>query len=123
MNVHSQAQRAYSAAEAPTRTGKSVEYEAVARITHRLHSAAEEGQPGFARLAEALHDNRKLWCIFATEVADPGNPLPADLKARLFYLAEFTLHHSARILAGEAGIAPLLEINASVMRGLRGGAA
>lgn len=120
MNAHSQARRAYSAAAAPTRTHKGLEYEVVARITHRIRSAA--GSPSaFPALAEALHDNSRLWTIFAAEVADRANPLPAELKARLFYLAEFTLHHTGRVLAGEATADPLMEINTAIMRGLRGG--
>lgn len=120
MHPLSQAQRAYSAASAPTRTSKSVEYDAVARITHRLRSAAASPN-GFANLAEALRDNGKLWTLFAAEVADRANPLPADLKARLFYLAEFTLQHTRKVLSGKASVEPLLDVNTAVMRGLRGG--
>lgn len=121
MNALSQAQRAYSAASAPTRTARGIEYEAVARITARIRSAHQEGPSGFSALAEALHANRKLWNIFATDVADPGNPLPKDLKARLFYLAEFTSHHTSKVLARKATAEPLLEVNTAILRGLRGG--
>ncbi|SFT96306.1 flagellar protein FlaF [Sedimentitalea nanhaiensis] len=77
------------------------------------------GPAGFTSLAEALHDNRKLWNIFAIDVADPGNSLPKDLKARLFYLAEFTNHHTSKVLARQASVEPLLEVNTAIMRGLR----
>lgn len=120
MNALSQARRAYADGAAPTRSARCVEYEALARITRRIRSAAGSGPAGFADLAAALHDNRRLWGIFATEVADRANPLPEDLKARLFYLAEFTLHHTPLVLSGQAEAAPLLEINAAVMGGLRG---
>ncbi len=123
MNAQSQAQRAYSAASAPTRTLRGTEYEAVARITHRLRSAQARGADGFEALVHALHDNKKLWSIFAVDVADAGNPLPSELKARLFYLAEFTHHHTSKVLARQASVAPLLEINTAILRGLRTGAA
>lgn len=123
MNAHSQAQRAYSATAAPTRTARGVEYEAMARVTHRLRGAARNGGSGFGALAAALHDNRRLWCLFAADVAQSANLLPADLRARIFYLAEFTQQHSRKVLAGEGGVDPLLEINTAVMRGLRGGEA
>lgn len=122
MNALSQAHRAYGARSAPVRTGKSMEYEAVAQITRRLRQAQAQGAPGFSAMAEALHDNQKLWTIFATDVADPKNPLPPDLRARLFYLAEFTSQHSARILKREATVEPLLEINTAILRGLGNGA-
>lgn len=121
MNALSQAHRAYSAASAPTRTTRGTEYEAIARITTRIRSADAKGSAGFAALAEALSDNRKLWTIFAIDVADKGNPLPAELRARILYLAEFTNHHTSKVLARQASIDPLLEINTAILRGLRGG--
>lgn len=121
MNALLQAQRAYGAASAPTRTDKSVEYEAVARITRDLRRADSLGATGFGALAEALHANKKLWTIFAADVADPANPLPKDLKARLFFLAEFTQQHTRKVLDREASIGPLLDINTAVLRGLRNG--
>lgn len=120
MNALTQARRGYAAANVPTRTTKSIEYDAIARITCRLRDAALAGKAGFPALAEALHDNRRLWTIFAAEVADRANPLPQALKAQLFYLAEFTERHSRSVLAGTAQVTPLLEINAAVLRGLRG---
>ena len=123
MNAQSQAQRAYSVASAPTRTSRNLEYDAVARITHRIRSADQKGAEGFQNLAEALHDNKKLWNIFAIDVADAGNRLPRELKAQIFYLAEFTSQHTSKVLARQAGVAPLLEINTAILHGLRSGAA
>lgn len=120
MNAQSMAQRAYSSVSTPIRTHRGTEYEAVARITKRLRAAAEKGDSGFPALAAALHDNKKLWSIFATDVADPGNGLPAELKARIFYLAEFTFKHTSEILGRRANAAPLIDINTAILRGLRG---
>ncbi|WP_342212764.1 flagellar biosynthesis regulator FlaF [Pukyongiella litopenaei] len=115
--------QAYSSAATPTRTERDREYEAVAKITHRLRAEADRTPVDFPALAEALHDNKKLWQIFATDVSDAANPLPQDLKARIFYLAEFTHQHTSEVLARRGDVAPLLDINTAVMRGLRGGAA
>ena len=122
MNATLRAQRAYSRGAQPMRTPRSTEYETVARITYKLKRAAQDGAAGFPALVAALQDNRKLWRIFASDVADPDNPLPADLKARIFYLAEFTFQHTSKVLERKASIAPLLDINASILRGLRRGA-
>ncbi|MEY8828105.1 flagellar biosynthesis regulator FlaF [Sedimentitalea sp. XS_ASV28] len=121
MNALSQAHRAYSAASAPTRTTRGTEYEAIARITTRIRAAEAKGTAGFAALAEALNDNRKIWTIFAIDVADKGNALPSELKARILYLAEFTNQHTSKVLARQANSEPLLEINTAILRGLRGG--
>jgi flagellar protein FlaF len=118
-----QAQRAYSAASAHTRTPRNLEYDAVARITHRLKSADKKGGEEFPTLVEALHENRKMWNIFAADVADTANKLPQELKAKIFYLAEFTSQHTSKVLARQANVAPLLEINTAILHGLRSGAA
>ena len=122
MNATNQAMRAYSAANSPTRTTKSIEYEAVAQITSRMRAHAAKGTPGFPELARAVHDNKRLWVAFAKDIALKSNPLPTDLKARIAYLAQFTLLHSSKVLNRTATVEPLLDINTAIMRGLRNGA-
>lgn len=114
------ARTGYAANAAPLRTPRAAEYDAIARVTARLRAAAAGGPAGFGELSAALHENRRLWSILAGDVADKDNGLPSNLRARLFYLAEFTELHSKRILAGEAVVAPLIEVNMAIMRGLRG---
>lgn len=119
MNATSQALRAYSPAAATAlRTGRSIEHQLFSQITARLRDAAASGD--FPRLAAALHDNRRLWTVLAADVADDENALPASLRAQIFYLAEFTGHHTARILTEGATPAPLIEINRTIMAGLTG---
>lgn len=113
------ARTAYSNSAAPIRTHQSTEYDAFAKITRRMKDAAVKGRPGFAALAAALHDNRRLWTLLAADVADTGNTLPQSLRAQIFYLAEFTLAHSPKVLAGQASADVLIEINTAIMRGLR----
>ncbi|WP_372838817.1 flagellar biosynthesis regulator FlaF [Phaeovulum sp.] len=119
MNATTMAKTAYSAPGQPTRTARGIEYEIFARITHRLKAAASLGDAGFNALAQALHENRRLWTTLAADVADPGNQLPAPLRARIFYLAEFTDKHTRKVLAGDSGPDVLVEINTAIMRGLR----
>lgn len=113
------ARSAYSDAAIPTRTGRGTEYEVFARVTRRLRQA-QTGDGGFPALVRALHDNRSLWTTLAADVAAGTNGLPAGLRARIFYLSQFTTHHTRRILAGEASADVLIDINTAVMRGLRG---
>ncbi len=118
MNVHTNAVRGYAQSSAPTRTPRASEYSVIARITHQMRSAAAQGKSGFPELASALHDNRRLWTTLAVDVADSDNPLPADLRSRIIYLAEFTHLHTSKVLNGRANVRPLLEINAAILRGL-----
>lgn len=120
MNVQNLATAGYGRSTASVRTPRAMEYDAFARVTCLMRSAADQGTAGFSKLAQALHENRLLWTALAMDVAEPTNGLPADLRARIFYLAEFTMHHSGMILKGEATVAPLVDINTAVMRGLRG---
>lgn len=123
MNAQTLAKTAYSAAQTPVRTPRGVEFEAFARVTHRLKSTARQGREGFGALAAAIHENRRLWTLLAADVATAGNGLPRELRARIFYLAEFTSQHSSKILAGKADTDVLVEINTAIMRGLRTGEA
>ncbi|MFC3612197.1 flagellar biosynthesis regulator FlaF [Lutimaribacter marinistellae] len=122
MTALSHARQAYAAAAAPIRTPRNTEYEAISRITSRLRQAVVGNKEvGFAELAEALHANHRLWSLLAAQVADEANELPRGLRAQLFYLAEFTHQHTPKVLAGKAGAEPLLDINTSILRGLRSG--
>ena len=124
MNAHILAHRAYSGAASAIRQPRAVEYELFASVTHGIRDALQNmGATGFPRLVEALHENRRLWTTLAADVADPGNALPPDLRARVFYLAQFTDHHTAKVLAGDATADVLIDINTSVMRGLQGSGA
>ncbi|MGH1369697.1 MAG: flagellar biosynthesis regulator FlaF [Maritimibacter sp.] len=119
MNALNMAKTAYASNQAPIRTPRSVEYEAFARATRNLKIAMGLGATGFTKLAEALHTNRRLWTILAADVAENGNGLPEDLRARIFYLAEFTTQHTRKVLRSEDTAEALIEINTAIMRGLR----
>ncbi|SHJ05233.1 flagellar biosynthesis regulator FlaF [Wenxinia saemankumensis] len=111
------AQSLYGAISAPTRTARDAERQVLIRVTAALRAASGADFPTIVR---AVHDNRMLWTRLAADVAGAANGLPQPLRARLFYLAEFTEHHSRRILSNQADLEPLVEINTAVIRGLAG---
>lgn len=115
-----QAPLAYARREAPTRSLRSVEYDLIAQVTHRLHTAWTNRSKDYPALVRALADNQKLWLTLASDVALPENGLPQALRARLFYLYEFTTQHSRAVLESGASVEVLTDINTAVMRGLRG---
>lgn len=119
MNAMNLAQKAYSSATAPIRTPKGVEYEAFARITSRMSAAAKKGNDGFNDLAVALQQNSRLWTILAVDVVDDRNGLPESLRAQILSLAQFTMTHTGKILQGTESADALIDINTSIMRGLR----
>lgn len=113
------AQTAYAASATPVRTERGTEYAAFQKVTARLNQARRDSAP-MAERAEVLHDNRKLWTILASDLADGDNGLPQNLRAQLFYLAEFSLLQSRKALNHPEALGALVEINTAVMRGLSG---
>lgn len=111
---------AYAQPAAPIRTPRMAEYEIIARITQRLVAANQRRDGDRIGFLEALFQNEKMWSTLAADVAEPGNGLPDLLRARLFYLYRFTAAHSRKVRQNCAGAEVLIEINKSVLKGLRG---
>ena len=111
------AQRAYKTTFENVSTPRSVEFQVIARITHRLKKAIQTRDR--RALIEAMHENRLLWNTLAADVAMPENALPQELRARILYLAEFTAHHTRKVLRNEDTAVPLLEVNAAILGGLQ----
>lgn len=118
MNAFDMARTAYSSAHTPLRTPRGTEYEAFVRVTRALKAALENRETDFPALARSLYSNRRLWTLLATSVSDDENGLPQELRARIYYLSEFTAHHTSRVLNDGADPSILIEINSAVMRGL-----
>ncbi|WP_242651048.1 flagellar biosynthesis regulator FlaF [Yoonia tamlensis] len=123
MNVIDQARQAYAPTQVSIRTDRSVEAQLVSQVTARLRAAMARQPANFPGLASAVHDNRRMWTTMAVDVAGNENALPSALRAQIFYLAEFTEHHSRRVLRREADATALIDINTAILRGLNGRAA
>lgn len=89
---------------------RQVEYDAFSYVTRQLRAGAISG-------AQA---NNQLWSVMLADLSDPENALPDEVKAGLISLGIFSLKHGYRVMNGEADVTPLIDINLSVMRGLRG---
>ncbi|WP_322893025.1 MULTISPECIES: flagellar biosynthesis regulator FlaF [unclassified Yoonia] len=120
MNAIEQARQAYAPTAVATRTDRAVEAQLFGQITARLRNAMSDQPQNFAALVAAISDNRRLWSTLAASVADKDNQLPAQLRAQIFYLAEFTEYHSQKVLRNSASADVLVDINTAVMRGLNG---
>lgn len=118
MTVMAQAAAAYGQSQSHIGTPRTTEYDIMARVTRALKTTALTRDTRFADFVAALHANRRLWTHLAASVADKDNSLAPEIRANIFYLAEFTETHSRKALSKQADIDVLLEINLSVMRGL-----
>lgn len=114
-------QNGYMNATRSVGTTRDVEYQLFARITGRLNQATL-GKADFKELVSAIDENLTLWRTIAFDVMDEENALPAMLRAQIFYLYEFTRSHSQKVLRKEADALALIDINTSMMRGLRAAA-
>lgn len=117
MFANMQAKAVYGQTNQALLSTEETEYKIFAQITSDLAKASQPGV-AFAQLAEALHRNQRLWTILAGDISSTDNALPEKLRAELFYLFEFTVHHTDLVLNGQATTEPLIDVNRSVMRGL-----
>lgn len=109
MSVSSYQQRS-SATESP----KALELRAFGFVTHGLKSATDVQ----SRIT-ALHKNHQLWLTLVTDLANPDNGLPNDLKARLISLGFWSMRFSLRAMEDEAvSLAPLIDVNTQIAAGL-----
>ena len=91
----------------------------LSQVTGMLVDGAARG--GRA-LVEACYYNRKLWSIFLADLANPDNGLPDATKASLVSLGIWVQKYTGSVLVG-APVQPLVDVNRSIMDGLRPAAA
>lgn len=99
------------------RTDKDNEYAVFARVTHLLRQAQGAGKAPDA--IRAVHKNSELWTLLAADLAHPGNALPDQVKSGLLSLAIFSIRHGRAVMQGEATVDALIDVNISMMKGLR----
>lgn len=111
-------QNAYGMSDPVVRSERSIEYQAFAKVTGALAALDQGGAPDYPALADAVHQNRRLWNILAGDVLSDNNELPVDLRARIFSLSQFVMRHSSEVLAGTGDVSTLIDLNKTIMRGL-----
>lgn len=112
------AQTAYGNANAVVRTERSIEYQVFARATNMLATAQTQAG-NMPVLAEALDYNRQVWSALSKDVGSDDNKLPLELRAQIMSLAIFVRNHSQAVLKGTHSLEALIDINTTIMRGLR----
>lgn len=118
MNSHVSPYAMSSQGTTAIRTPRDVEYDAFSRITAALKNA-QANSDTVIRVA-AVHQNSTLWNTLLADLSSPGNALPSGLRGDLISLALFSVRHGLKVMSDGADIAALIDVNLSVMRGLRG---
>ncbi|MBA4339205.1 MAG: hypothetical protein C0421_10190 [Hyphomonas sp.] len=112
------AYKAYGEISQRTAGDREVEYALFLQITEALESVKNPETRSLSDWADALSRNQQLWTIIATDLLQPGNSLPDDLKRSLLFLSEYVRQTSLKVLEGEESIPDLIEVNKTVMAGL-----
>ncbi len=112
------AANAYGAIIRQTESARDIEYRVFERVTAALE-AALPAETHFTRRIVAVHDNRALWQTLACDLADDDNGLPPELRANLIGLAIWVTRESDRVIIQSASLRDLIDINHTIMQGLR----
>ena len=68
--------------------------------------------------ARALHKTHQLWSLLISDLSQPGNALPADLKGRLISLGLWAQREAAARLEDTASLEPLVALHRDMIAGL-----
>jgi flagellar protein FlaF len=68
--------------------------------------------------AKALHKTHQLWSLLISDLSQPGNALPADLKGRLISLGLWAQREAAARLEDTASLEPLVALHRDMIAGL-----
>lgn len=106
-----------------TEEPRKAERRVFSTVTGQLdrYKAAFEGRDLEAQghLREALAKNRTLWSLLLSDATHSDNTLPNDLKAQIISIAMFVDRHTVNVLKGEGDVTVLIDVNRSVMDGLK----
>jgi flagellar protein FlaF len=120
--LHNLAFKAYGQVQQRTASDKGIELALFLQITEALEEIARSDSPSPAARADAIHRNQQLWTLLATDLLNPSNSLPIDLKSRLLQLSKYVQKTSMDVLSGGGDIVDLIEINRPIIAGLAGSA-
>ena len=110
--------RLYGRVMRTTESARDIEYHVFAQTTAAMQEADMPEAPFTARI-QATHRNRELWDTLACLLADEDNTLPERLRAQLISLALWVTRETRRALRENRPLTDLIEVNRSIMRGLR----
>ncbi|MDK3016694.1 flagellar biosynthesis regulator FlaF [Pseudodonghicola flavimaris] len=121
---------AYKRTIAQTESPRQIERRVLSQVTAELEhygpafDTAEQKSDKLTALAGGLRDalwkNQRLWLALQTDLSQPGNQLPADLRAGLLSLSVWVNRHTQAVMKGQNRVRPLVDINRSIIRALEG---
>ncbi len=110
--------KAYQKAQAAAESPRHTEHRLFGQVTGALIDAQRAGLTG-GRLAEAIDWNRRLWSTLAIDCMHEGNQLTRELRAQIVSLSIFVTKYSSQVMQDGASLEPLIDINRTIMEGLK----
>jgi flagellar protein FlaF len=100
-------------------TMRERERQAMDRVIAMLRAAQEKGPQSRERV-DALYYLRRLWMIFLTDLNDPNNELPDQLRAGIISIGIWMNKEIDRVRGGQTNdLTPMIEINQLIRDGLK----
>ncbi len=109
--------QAYQRAQRTVETPRDTEYRLFSEVTRALVEAGNLARTD-KRVIAAIDWNRRMWATFAGDCANPENKLPDSLRAQIVSLSLWVSRYSSQVMRDGAPMAPLVDINRSIMQGL-----
>ena len=110
--------RAYHQAAVRAESPREMEYRLFAQVTLALMEAAKADPHDVSARIDALDWNRRVWTALSDDCSNPGNALPAQLRASIISLSIWVGRQTSKVVRREDTIESLIEINRTVMQGL-----
>jgi flagellar protein FlaF len=109
--------RAYQQTSERTENPRETEYRLFGEVTRALIQA-QDTVDAQVRTA-ALDWNRRLWTLLAADCSGPNNLLSKEVRAQIVSLSLWVGRHTSKAIRREEDIQPLIDVNRSIMEGLR----
>lgn len=114
---------AYQKTQIKNENPRDLEYRLLGQVTASLIDAQKKENEGSttnaAAKAKAILWNRDIWSTLKIDLMDSNNALPKDLRGNLISLAIFIEKETFAILDGTSDIEILIELNQTIMEGLK----
>ncbi len=111
--------KAYQNARERAESPRETEYRLFGEVTRSLMDAAAASADDVQTRVTALDWNRRLWATLASDCSRTDNALPLGVRAQIISLSLWVSRHTSAVIRQEESIQPLIDVNRSIMEGLR----
>jgi len=111
---------AYRATIRETETPRQIEHRIFSRLTAELgrYRGVMDPYALTDEMKSAVWENQRFWQAMRADLVVPDNGLPRDVRATLLSIGGWVDAHSAKVLAAQATVDALIDVNENIMKGL-----